>query len=610
MNDPARIQKRLELLCGVIASIQVEKCLVAVRSSSRATTFVIVDAGIIELGLRLGDAWKFSGKNEVHSPFGHIFRATHGCIIFPDDSLTPDFISLNFSAVSQKVSRQLWVLHDRDLIQILSSASWRALIETSRGRISLSTALELIEGWNSLKTEIDTIAYFHSIFLTTAEAIEFNKLYGNRSRGIIEKNPYSLLSVVSFARVDSIAIKHFEIGLEDASRTNAAICEILSSNYQKNRYFVNCSDLMNQIKSTYGFSDLSSSKAICLAQESGRIICKDGRCYSEGYFRIGRLIQRLVKSKTKLVDRGLISSSISLIEVSGRETFSTIMSITRHAKTYGKSGTTFLLVSSGGRRLDYHDSELKQISVAEFIEREVASPESSNLFIIDDADSLGVGTISRLLSNLQDEDSIVFLANPFSPNESSFSKFILEFQIPIAIIQIDDLIGSEMIPIQLFESSLDEARQVGHMLVPEYEDHESVAVNLWFFISTRWVGNCVIVSLNGSTHQETQKIARYRLNEVGEFNDLSRYHHSANVDELAIKLSDMESKRFNVAYQDNPGHHFSRPAIIDRTILILKTGDELSIEQLRNLIHRTKNQLIIVGDVKSVSHTFRIWNDS
>lgn len=608
MNNPAESQKGHEILCGIIVSVQAEKRLVVVRSRSHSAVLVMVDLWLLELGFRLGDAWRYHGSNEVHPTFGDIFRAIDGHIVFPDEDLIPHFIAMNVSGISQKCSKRLWTAHSKQLVYILDKGDWQTLINTSGCRLSLRLALAVIQKWNFLKAEFTTIAYFHSIFLTTVEAEEFNKLYSARSCEIIKRNPYALLSVANFERVDNIALKYFGIDRRDSIRTNAAIRDIFSLSYQSKQYFLDYKDLIARIRSYCKISESSSAYAIRCAVESGYLTCKDGLYYSKPFFRIGQLMRRLVIAKAKPIEGCPISSSISAIITSHRQLYSATASIIAHAKACSIDQVYFLSHSSTGYHPNVSESELIHVPTLDLIDRQGLKAISKRLFIIADSANLGIGEACRLLSSLRDEELIVFLTLSNSDSHSLLMDYILQFQIPLPIIPLHVLTTSNVIYLQPFESSLEETKQLGNMIVSEVTQQEEIAFNLWFFIVTRWRGSCVIVSLSDETHEKTKEIATHQIQDLGSFTDFSEYHHSTNVQEFNFTLLGLEKHFDYPAHESDLAHDFKDASAIDRTILILKREDSPDLDQIRNLVRRTQKQLIVVGDANTINSPFRIWN--
>ncbi|CAH0257423.1 ATP-dependent RecD-like DNA helicase [Pseudomonas koreensis] len=131
----------------------------------------------------------------------------------------------HFSGVGISKATRLWQRFGEELQELLETGQ-KHLLASVQG-ISLDTADQLIEGWK---------LYDHSsvLHLLGRYGIDYNAAqmvlehFENNTLDALSEDPYRLLSFsASWKSVDLIALKHFDLALEDPRRTNGAVEEVL-----------------------------------------------------------------------------------------------------------------------------------------------------------------------------------------------------------------------------------------------------------------------------------------------------------------------------------------------------------------------------------------------
>lgn len=131
----------------------------------------------------------------------------------------------HFSGIGISKATRLWQRFGEGLQELLESGQ-KHLLASVQG-VSSDTADQLIEGWKlyGQSSVLHLLSRFDIDHNTGQTVLEH---FGNNTLDALSEDPYRLLSFSApWKSVDLIALKHFDLTLDDPRRTNGAVEEVL-----------------------------------------------------------------------------------------------------------------------------------------------------------------------------------------------------------------------------------------------------------------------------------------------------------------------------------------------------------------------------------------------
>lgn len=131
----------------------------------------------------------------------------------------------HFAGIGISKANRLWQRFGEGLQGLLESGQ-KTMLASVQG-VSSDTADQLIEGWKlyGQSSVLHLLGRFEIDHQTAQTVLEY---FGNNTADALSEDPYRLLSFsASWKSVDQIALKHFDLALDDPRRTNGAVEEVL-----------------------------------------------------------------------------------------------------------------------------------------------------------------------------------------------------------------------------------------------------------------------------------------------------------------------------------------------------------------------------------------------
>ena len=131
----------------------------------------------------------------------------------------------HFAGIGISKATRLWQRFGEGLQELLESGR-KDMLASVQG-VSPDTADQLIEGWKlyGQSSVLHLLSSFGIDHKTVQTVLEH---FGNNTADALNEDPYRLLSFsASWKNVDLIALKHFDLALDDPRRTNGAVEEVL-----------------------------------------------------------------------------------------------------------------------------------------------------------------------------------------------------------------------------------------------------------------------------------------------------------------------------------------------------------------------------------------------
>jgi exodeoxyribonuclease V alpha subunit len=185
----------------------------------------------------------------------------------------------HFAGVGISKATRLWQRFGEELQELLESGQ-KHLLASVQG-VSPDTADQLIEGWKlyGQSSVLHLLSRFGIDHNTAQTVLEY---FGNETADALAEDPYRLLSFsASWKSVDLIALKHFDLALDDPRRTNGAIEEVLYRLFSEGHTAPSKSVVLRRLGillngSSTSLESLSHSSLSCVLERS----LEHGMCLS------------------------------------------------------------------------------------------------------------------------------------------------------------------------------------------------------------------------------------------------------------------------------------------------------------------------------------------
>ena len=315
--------------------------------------------------------------------------------------------------------------------------------------------MEMISAsWKKNQAVSDLMIYFRQVGITITQGIKIYEMYGDRSKGLIESNPYIITEIdgFGFKTADSIAAK-IGFDAEDPRRIEAGILYVMEALAQAQGHCYvpgnvlakfTCDKLL-YIKN-YELAEKSIGKLI----DNRKLRCDDaGDYYLPKYWYSEDLVSRRlctlmktatiakitpadIKATIQKLDFELATAQKAAVEGAARHRVMIITGGPGTGKTtvtaaitsmYQKKGLEVLLAAPTGRaakRLSEGNRGMKAQTIHRLLEaqhdgsflRDRSNPIEGDLLIVDECSMIDIQLMSRLMDAVPDYLPIIFVGDP------------------------------------------------------------------------------------------------------------------------------------------------------------------------------------------------------
>lgn len=152
-----------------------------------------------------GETWRVDGGYESHPKYGLQLRATRCQFVVPRGQLLVRYLSRSksFPGVGETTAAKLYDKFGEALGDVLLSGDIERLTKV----VSPALADVLVEGWTARKNEMELVSYLDQMGFEPRLADKLVRCWGDAAKATIEANPYLLLAVAGWNRVDAEAQK-------------------------------------------------------------------------------------------------------------------------------------------------------------------------------------------------------------------------------------------------------------------------------------------------------------------------------------------------------------------------------------------------------------------
>lgn len=160
-----------------------------------------------------GETWRVDGAFESHPQYGRQLKATRCQFVVPRGRLLVRYLSRSksFPGIGEATAAKLYAEFGETLAEVLISGDMERLSKV----VSRAVADVLVAGWRARQSEMELIAFLDRHGFEPRLADKLIQCWGEAAKATIEANPYLLLAVAGWGRVDMEARK---LGVADDDR--------------------------------------------------------------------------------------------------------------------------------------------------------------------------------------------------------------------------------------------------------------------------------------------------------------------------------------------------------------------------------------------------------
>lgn len=176
-----------------------------------------------------GEVWYIEGELAAHPQYGRQVQVSRATLERPSGQLVVDFLTTHPAfrgiGIGRRKAERLWEAFGSNLLTRLSNHEIDPLAEA--GGLSRSTVERLAVRWRVVSAEIQLVRFLLDHGFEAGLAVRLLRLWPHDALARLRENPYRLLGLESWSRVDRAA-RHLGIPEQDPRRRAAAVGEILS----------------------------------------------------------------------------------------------------------------------------------------------------------------------------------------------------------------------------------------------------------------------------------------------------------------------------------------------------------------------------------------------
>ncbi|MFL9905875.1 AAA family ATPase [Paraburkholderia sp. RL17-337-BIB-A] len=167
-----------------------------------------------------GESWLVNGGFRNDGKYGLQLHATSVRYELPRGHLLTHYLSEHpdFRGIGEGKAARLWEEFGERLSHVLSDG----LTDELERVVSPSLARSLVDTWAHKREEAETVEFLDAHGLDLRMATTLRRVWGTKTRELLQRNPYYLLALASWRRVDSLGAK-LGIAADDDRRLVGAV---------------------------------------------------------------------------------------------------------------------------------------------------------------------------------------------------------------------------------------------------------------------------------------------------------------------------------------------------------------------------------------------------
>jgi exodeoxyribonuclease V alpha subunit len=165
---------------------------------------VVANAAVLHRPPGIGERWEVAGFIQIHPRFGPQVQAQRAVPVRPQGELLRRFLAQNkaFHGVGDAKARRLWDAFGEGLHELLDAGDAPRLAEV----LGADLATVLVDAWAESQGEARVVRWLEVHQFPVALAARVMRLWGADAANRIAENPYRMLAVAGWSRVDAAAL--------------------------------------------------------------------------------------------------------------------------------------------------------------------------------------------------------------------------------------------------------------------------------------------------------------------------------------------------------------------------------------------------------------------
>jgi exodeoxyribonuclease V alpha subunit len=230
---------------------------------------VLASAAVLHRLPNAGETLAIEGSSQVHPHYGVQLRAEKVTPVRPQGELLQRFLARNkaFQGVGEIRSRRLWEAFGEGLYGLLDGKELAPLAEI----LGENQAKALVEAWGENQAEGQVVRWLEAHGFKPPLAVKVMRLWGTEAPQKILENPYRMLAIADWERVDSAALG-LGVTEEAAVRRIAAVEAACYRSMGEKDTVIEERELLHDVAKLLREGSEGSQKALELASEDQAVI--------------------------------------------------------------------------------------------------------------------------------------------------------------------------------------------------------------------------------------------------------------------------------------------------------------------------------------------------
>ena len=165
---------------------------------------VVADAAVLHRPPVIGERWDVTGPVRTHTRYGPQVHAERAVPAHPKGELLRRFLAQNraFQGVGEARAKRLWDAFGEELHDLLDAGNAPRLAEV----LGPDLAATLVDAWRESQGEARVVRWLEDHRFSTGLATKVMRLWGAEAADKVAENPYRMLAVAGWSRVDAAAL--------------------------------------------------------------------------------------------------------------------------------------------------------------------------------------------------------------------------------------------------------------------------------------------------------------------------------------------------------------------------------------------------------------------
>lgn len=230
-----------------------------------------------------GETWRLEGEIETHPVYGAQLVVSSGTKRMPSGEAICRFLAANVPELGDVRAGRLWQAFGTRLDEVMTNgntAEIAAVVTPTRPQLGVKLAVAAMVAWRTLSSECRLISWLYAHGVEEASIVQtIIQILGDGAVERLEENPYCLVTLLPWSRLDPIGVKVLAaIGREtpstDPARLLGSVDEAIKAIIQTGNTMSTVDELSNRVGHLLSLPSTSPivEKAIAIGLEHGAVL--------------------------------------------------------------------------------------------------------------------------------------------------------------------------------------------------------------------------------------------------------------------------------------------------------------------------------------------------